>query len=247
MNNVDLIIKYLAGEMNRDEASSFEKGVASDPGLREEFETVSAAYRLISDQLRRRDEDAFRARLMEAMKKPFHNGRLPSSQKRRWLYALLPMAGCLAILLTLLMRSWDPDRILSRFFEPQSDPVILAFNQATRGASEEAIVLYERGYYLESMEKTSAFLEVDPQNQVAFLYYLLASMEVDRQQEVLEKFRVLDLDPSVQLGQSLAWYASLALVKSGRPDEAVNLLMSITGYSGPYQKDAIKLQKVLLK
>ncbi len=247
MNNVDLIIKYLSGEMNRDEASSFKKRVASDPALREEYETVSAAYRLISEQLRRRDEEAFRTRLLEVMEKQVKKGWLPSTRNRRWLYFLLPMAGCLAILVTLFMRSWDSDRILSRFFEPRTDPVIMAFNQATRGASEEAIVLYQRGYYLESMEKTSVFLEQDPQNQVAFLYYLLASMEVDRQQEILEKLLALDLDPSIQLGQSLAWYTSLALVKSGRTEEAVNLLQSITEHSGPYQKDAVRLQKVLLK
>ncbi len=69
MNNVDLIIKYLSGEMKQDETRSFEKDLSSNPVLKEEYEDVSAAFQLIREQLQKRDEDSFRANLLEVMEK----------------------------------------------------------------------------------------------------------------------------------------------------------------------------------
>lgn len=247
MNNVDLIIKYLSGEMNQEEAGSFEQEVVSDPALKEEYEAVSAAFQLIRDQLRQRDEDSFRAKLLEVMGKPASRG----SQSRfltgtRW-YLLLPVAACLAILLALFLWNPGPDRILSRYFEPALDPVILAFQQGTRGTSQEGISLYHKGLYREAMEKSTEILDREPGNQLASLYLLLASMEIDRQEEVLEQILALDLDPAQQLGRSLRWYASLALVKSNRPKEAQLLLQPLAEQQGSYQNGAKRLLKVLLK
>ncbi len=78
--------------------------------------------------------------------------------------------------------------MFSRFYDPTNDPVVLALNQGTRGESESGS-LFTRGDVIEvTMEKLcSALMEEDPENQVAMLFYLLASMELDRQEDVLEK------------------------------------------------------------
>ena len=247
MKHVDHIIKYLSGDMNQEEVGSFEKDLASDPLLKEEFEEVSAAYRLIRDQLQQRDEESFRAKLVEIMEKPAPKIQHKSFGHRpRW-YFLLPLAGSLAILLTVFLINQRGDKILSRFFKPDKDPVILAINQGTRGGSESGISLYHNGYYLESMDKMSELLEKEPENQLALLFYLLASMELDQQEAVLEKVLPLDIHTEQRLGQSLNWYTSLALVKSGRMEEASIQLLTLTGEPGPYQADARRLQKMLLK
>jgi len=59
MSYVDHIIKYLSGELSQEEASTFEKELESDAALKREFEEQSAAYRLIRDQLHKRDEKLF--------------------------------------------------------------------------------------------------------------------------------------------------------------------------------------------
>ena len=66
MSYIDLIIKYLSGDLSREEATSFEKEMESNGELKREFEQQSAAYELIRDQLQKRDEEAFRTKLREA-------------------------------------------------------------------------------------------------------------------------------------------------------------------------------------
>lgn len=233
--------------MSQEEVRSFEKDLASDPVLKEEFEEVSAAYRLIRDQLRQRDEEAFRAKLMEVMEKPAL--KIQDRSYRHWprWYFLLPLAGSVAILLAVFLMNQRGDRILSRFFEPDKDPVILAFNQGTRGDSEPGIMLYHDGHYQESMDKMSELLEQDPENHLTLLFYLLASMELDLQEAVLGRVLTLAIDTEQRLGQSLNWYTTLALVKSGRLEEASTQILTLTEQPGPYQTDARRLQKMLLK
>jgi len=247
MKHVDLIIKYLSGEMNQEEARSFEKDLASNSLLQEEYEEVSDACRLIKAQLRKRDEDAFRAKLREVMNKP--SGRFENSVRRqrpRW-HFILPLAGSLAILMTVYLVNRGADRLFSHFFNPGKDPVILAFNQETRGEVETGIFLYNRGYYRESIQKTSELISQNPDNQLALLYYLLASLEVDLEEDAINTVYAVHIDSDHQLGQSLTWYTSLALIKSGRREEAAEHLHPLIQYPGPYKAKARRLKKMLLK
>jgi len=72
-------------------------------------------------------------------------------------------------------------------------------------------------------------------------------MELDRQQELMELISVEYSTPMDLLDQSICWYSSLALIKSDRPEAALEMLHPLTALTGPYQNDAIKLEKVLLK
>jgi len=247
MNNVDLIIKYLSGEMNQDEVGFFEKDLASDPVLKEEFEEVSAAYRLISDQLQKRDEDAFRDKLRKVMEKPILKNRNRSYPHRPIWYFLLPLAGSLAILLAVFLVNRGNNQILSRFYEPNKDPVILAYNQETRGNVQPGISLYNGNHYQEAMEELSELMKLDQDNQLIVLFYLLSSMELDLQDVALEKVQALTINTSHQLGQSLCWYTTLALIKSNRMEEAASQLMTLSEQPGPYRRDVRRLQKMLLK
>ena len=90
MNYVDLIIKYLSDELSHEELSSFEKEMESNTELRQEFEELSAAWKLVGDQLRLRDEEAFRMKLEEVM-----SGSESGKQQNRHfplLRILLPLA-----------------------------------------------------------------------------------------------------------------------------------------------------------
>jgi len=247
MNNVDLIIKYLSGEMNQEEAGSFEEDLASNPALKERFEDVSAAFRLIKDQLQKRDEDSFREKLVEVMENPSLRFREKKESRRPKWYFLLPLAGSLAILLAIYLMNRGTDRIMTRFYDPTNDPVVLAINQGTRGETESGIYLFQGDHYVEALEKMSELLDRDPGNQLALLYYLLASMELDLQGDALEKVLVVPSHHDNQLGQSIIWYTSLALVKSSRREEAAKHLLPLINHAGPYETNARRLQKMLLK
>lgn len=246
MSNVDLIIKYLSKEMNRKESGSFEKMLSSDADFKSEYDEVSAAFNLIRDELRKKDEAEFRSRLREAMEKSREKIQNRSPRRSGW-YLLLPLAGSLAILIALSLIDRGSDRLITKFFNPGKDPVLLAFDQETRGEMNSGSSLYHRGFTQQSREKAKNELEADPGNRAALLYFLVSSIELDLENEALSIIMPLERVTHSQLDQSILWYKSLALVKAGMTDEAVSELRVLEQLSGPYESDARRLKKMLLK
>lgn len=234
--------------MNQEEAGSFEKNLGSDPALSQEYEDILVAFNLIKHELQKRDEEGFRKKLLEIMEEPVAGAQKTKGRKRPKWYFLLPLAASLAILLAIFLMNRGSERILSRFFHPEKDPVVLAHNQVTRsGETETGILLYQRGNFEVCMNKMSALIEGDPENRLAKLYYLLASMELDLQEEALHRTGNFTDSADDQLGQALIWYHALALLKSERSEDASRLLQQLTEHPGPYQTDARRLQKILSK
>ena len=247
MSYVDLIIKYLSGDLSHEEANSFEKELESNDALKEAFEEQSAAFELIRDQLQKRDQQAFRAKLQEAMS---HDAPISASRKvslRSWWYIPSSVACSLAILFIILMNHPGNDRLLSRYHHPTKDPVVQAFYQDTRGTNEAGIIQYHQGNYAKAMELLSIRITQDSDSKMIFLYYLLSAMEVDREQEVLELITLEHSSSMNLLDQSISWYSTMALIKSDKRRAALEKLHPLTEHEGPYQNDAIKLEKVLLK
>ncbi len=247
MSNVDRIIKYLSGEMEPGQGDNFRKEVESDPVLKEEFVEVSAAFDLIRDQLQRQDDNEFRARLREVMEKNVITRQQRGKNRMHWRYFLLPLAGALALLIVLILQENVRERVFSKFYHPENDAVVLALNQGTRGTAGRGIHCFTEGDYPCCMQEMDRILQEDPGNQQALLYYLLASIETGRQEEALLKYREVKVEVGLQPGQSIIWYASLAMVKSGQPEEAADELGRLLEVRGPYRSGALRMKKMLLK
>jgi tetratricopeptide (TPR) repeat protein len=244
MKYVDLIIRYLSGELDEDEAGAFEQELESNAALKEEYDQVSAATRLIGEQIRKDDLEQFRSRLREVMEHPVKGRRFHQRRGRTWLF-LLPVAATLAVLIAVLTLNRDPGRIITRFYRPESDPVVLALNQEHRGEMEVGIVLYKRKNYAASIKATKEVLETDPDNQLALLYYLLSSIELDRAEEAIDVVNNRHIRTDHPLGQSITWYSAMAAIKKGRYMEAASRLESLEQIPGPYQERAGRLIKLL--
>jgi hypothetical protein len=247
MSYVDLIIKYLSGDLSQEEATSFEKELESNEELKSAFEQQSAAYHLIREQLQKRDELAFREKLQEAM-----NHDIPTeATRKKWLRSrwYIPMAAAcmLAIILSTLLSHPRNERIVSRYYDPAADPVVLAYDQDTRGESEPGIRQYRTGDYRQSMEVLSDRISEEGMDKKLLLYDLLSAIELDRQDEVLKMIVVENPDSMDLPDQAITWYATLALLKSDRRDAALERIHPLTKQQGPYHSGAIKLEKVLLK
>lgn len=247
MSYVDLIIKYLSGDLSQDECTSFEKELESNETLKEAFEEQSAAYELIREQLQKRDQNDFRAKLQEAMG---HIAPIKTSRKtgfRTWWYIPSAIACSLAILLVILLRPPGNEKVLARYYHPAKDAVVLAYYQDTRGASEPGIIQYRQGNYVLAIELLSKRFSQEKENKLILLYYLLSAMEQDQQPLAMELIKLEEPAPADMLDQSIRWYSTLALIKSDRREAALEKLHPLTEQEGPYQNDAIKLEKVLLK
>lgn len=247
MNNVDLFIKYLSGDMNPEEARSLEDKLASEPGFKEQFEEVSSAYKLIRTQLRKRDLDDFTRTLLDVMDKSDGEQASPRRRIRSWWYLPLALAGSLAILFTVFRINPDGNKLFSRYYQPGEDPVLLAYSQSTRGPAESGILYFQLGQYAKTVEVMTGLIEEDSGNHLALLYFLLASIETGIPDQAIEKLAPLHLSIEHQLGQALYWYQALALVKMDRFEDADLFLLALIEQQGPYQSMARSLQKNLLK
>jgi hypothetical protein len=147
----------------------------------------------------------------------------------------------------LFLHEQGHETIFSRFYHPEKDAVILAMNQGTRGSAGTGILRFREGNYQECSDQMERILDEEPGNQAALLYYLLASMETGSQEQALMRYDPDRVDPDLALGQSVIWYASLALVKSGRTDDAAVDLDLLVKRPGPYRHSALRMQKMLLK
>jgi len=247
MNYVDLILKYLSGELGPDETKSFEEALASNADLKKEFEEISAAHGLIRDQLQKRDELSFRQKLGEAMDHEPPPSALPRNGFRPWWYLILGVAATVAILLAVFLNPPGKEKILNRYYVPEQDPVLLAYQQETRGEQETGVVLFRNGNYREAMIILEEAISEDPDNKVLLLYHLLSAMELNRETKSIDLVMEANLEPTQITDQALAWYATLALIKTDRQVEALGMLGPLTEVPGPYHSPAEKLQKFLLK
>jgi hypothetical protein len=246
MNNVDLILRYLSGEMDPEEISSFERKLDDDEMLHEEFRQISKAYALVKQELQNRDREEFRNLVKEVIDEHNRKDRAGSPRRKR-LYLLTSLAASLAIVLFLLLPDRTDETIYSRFYAPEEDKVLLALGQDTRGGIQPGIRHYRDGSYAACRSRMYSILEKDPRNQVAMLYFLLASLETDMESQALDSLVISSIDMEHQPGQSLAWYTSMALLKSDREEDARMILNVLSGYRGPYRKRARKVLELLSK
>lgn len=247
MKHFDHMIKYLSGDLSPEESAIFEGDLEENIQLKEEFSRVSAAYNMIGDQLRRRDEEAFSSALKAAINKSI--GDTPRNKRpgRRW-YLLIGVAASLAILVSIFLPGPDAEQIYAKWYRPSEDGVIRTILEGTRGEADTDVAwLWQKGEFESCRKLCSKKLSKDPENQYTMLFCLLSFMEMEEAEPLPHWLSEMDSSSGTPLGQAITWYQSLALVKAGKNTEAVQLLKALEELPGPYAQDAHKLKKKLTK
>jgi len=247
MNYVDPILRYLSGEFSPEEAKAFRQSMNSNEELKQEFIEISKAYELIREKLVERDTRAFREKLQASMEREIQLSLSPQGRNRRWWLSLAALAATLAIVLSIWLKPSGKERLLSRFYTPDQDPVVLALQQDTRGIREEGILYYRNERYREAMISLEPLVREKSGNEQILLFYLLSVMELDKEEEIIEFLLSWEFQAMNLTDQALRWYASLALLKTDRLEESRAMLRALKLEPGPYQSDAENLLKLLLK
>lgn len=249
MKRVDHMIKYLSGDLNPEEALAFERELIENPQLKQEFSDVSLAYSMIGDQLRKADEEAFTAALDRAMNRSQPGGRRRKNHRIRQRYLLLAVAASVTLIVSILVPQRGSEKIYSSSYNPSNDPVILALEGNMRGEADHQVLaeFWKKEDFNHCRREAAKQLSENSSEQLAMLFFLLSSMEMDDATVALERLNTFQIDPGQSWGQAITWYKALALVKAGNTTEAAALLTTLCELSGPYQKDANKLKKKLKK
>jgi hypothetical protein len=247
MKRVDHIIRYLSGELSPVESKQLEEALSSDSGLKEIFDQVSAAWELIGDQLKKKDEEAFLSRLKEVMEQPGPGHAAKGRRKPPGWFYLIPVAATLALVLAIFTGNRGKNLPYERFYHPSSDPVLQAVMQDTRGESGSAMALYSSGSYEAAYNVTSGLLDPDSLNRQVLLIHLLSAMELERAGEALALVNGTSPGQGEPLDRALGWYTVLAQVKAGDRGDALVTLDKLLMDPGLYKRDAHKLKKMLTK
>jgi hypothetical protein len=247
MKNVDPLIRYLSGDLAPEEARAIEDELRENESLRETLEEVRAAYRLIGEQLRLRDEEEFRSRVIEAMEQTDRGSRFHPVRRRTLGMLFLSLAAGLALVWVLLRVTGDRKDPFLALYHPERDPVVLAMCDETRGDPSSVPALYSAKAFRSAYNQSALQLAGDPGNQEAQLFNLLSALELDLEEQALHSVDRQDDGQLRSLGQALSWYRILALVKTGQTEQAEKELEALLENPGPYSRDAHKLHSLLTK
>jgi len=247
MKYVDHIVRYLSGDLNAEENRAFEKQLAADPQLSEEYKEISAAFRLIRKGVLRKDTEAFREKLKQVMKENPSSGKRSRKHYLPAWYLILSVAASLALLLVILMVTRGKEQPFVRFYHPQDDHVLLALGHESRGNAAAGIALFKREEYAVSRLYLESLLEAEPDNNLALLYYLLSSIETGQEEDALQMILGRQIECTHPAGRAITWYSGLALLKLERPEAASGYFQQLADPPGSYSKEARALQKELFK
>ena len=247
MKHFDHIIKYISGDLSPRESTLFEKELDENPQLKEEFLQVSAAYKIIGDQLKRRDEEAFRSAVKAAITKSSEDAPRNKRPGRLW-YLLIGAAASLSIFFSIFQSEPDAERIYALWYRPSEDEVIRTIMEGTRGEEDADVArLWQKGAFESCRELCSKKLSENPGDQYTMLFCLLSHMEMEDAEALPQWLTEIDISAGTPLGQAIIWYHALALVKAGQSAKAIILLTTLEEFPGPYGQDAHKLKKKLTK
>lgn len=247
MKRVDHMIKYLSGELTKEDSIAFEKELKNNSELKEEFSNVEFLFNLMGEELKKKDEEDFRSALQAAGKK---SGQATNSQKERLIrpwHLFMAIAASLAVLLSIFSNRQGNEKLFASSYHPEDDPVIETINENIRSESKlkELYKLWRKSEYKKCEELAYKQLRGDNSDQFAMLLFLLSSIEMDNEKAALAYLSSFEIKIESALGQSIIWYKTLAMIKLGETNKARELLSLLSAYPGPYQLDAGTLKKKL--
>jgi len=247
MKRVDQIILYLSGELDKEASAELEKEMEADASLRETFREVSDAYDFIGNQLKARDEKAFREQLERVMSEAVPESPTPvrSTRLRTWIW--LPAAASLALLAGIFIFRGQQAEAFETYYHPETDPYLQTLKERKRGNQESLVISYVNGDFVTLFTESERVLQSEPGNQVAQLFRILSALELgDDKIALLQPWGQQEVGQEIP-EQALAWYRALAYLKTDSKTEAAKLLGELAGMQGPYAGDADKLLKLLTK
>lgn len=277
MNNTDIIITYLSGEMEQEEIKRFELLRSSDPELENEFQSIQKIWEITRENLKLEDlpEEKIRDQLIAEVMAHHDIGRY-RNQKRskkaedfrlaleraeaatqqqdtqqhsrsKWFtYPTILLAAASLVLLFMVLRpSTSLQELALSYYDPAGSE--LASQHAFKTRSNEARALQffrDRNY-----DAARYYFEVDMPairyDPMARLFYGISCQETGNTEQAVAVLEALAFSDNAKRTDSAAyhakWYLSLILLKEGRTEEAIPLLVDLARTEGPFNKKSTRL------
>lgn len=263
--NEENIRDYLRGNLEESLRAPFEERLKNDPAFAEEVrleKDMLEGINLYAGEEEAQKIQRVRQRLQEDGFFPGQEsppkGKVVSLSRRR----LIAIAASLAILLAAGLYLFLPDSgtgtyagLYEAYYRPETAvlPALLDQLEASGFAQDveqsrqlaDALQRYETGAYAEAASALSTYLEQYPQDREARLFLGLAGLETGQYREAIPELRAAGKAAEPQVAAAANWYLALALLQTGKAEEATALLRQLaagdTRWSGQARELAGKL------
>lgn len=241
----DQIDAYLRDELSANERRLFEQSLQSNPELLEEFKVHRELFAVMDESMWVNDvftpdteevkevttyfrsEEARKLKeTIEKAKANYHKTGSNSILKSKWIIpALIAASLSLFVILYSINFSESPQELYAKHNEWQDMPSLTS--RSDEGQLANGQKLFEQKRYDDSFQLfTSHIKEADEILPSVFLYAGVAALELDKYTEAVSYFdQLIDSDA---IDQSKGyWYKTLAYLKQGKKEEAIQVLKII--------------------
>ncbi|GGG80874.1 hypothetical protein GCM10007415_11750 [Parapedobacter pyrenivorans] len=239
-----LIDAYLTGKLEGDELHKVEKLRAEDPVFREELQFRQQAAKAFA----RNEHERLKSRLQSLTDEEQSPETTISGQESRltWWYA----AASILLIGTIGLFYWSnqpvrtSSELYSIHFTPYPNIVMPIVREATdTDVLTRAYANYEKGNYERAYILFAQLIGDGNADAETVFYQALSAMQLNRYKEATTLLSTYLDSPGTKLMRQAQWYLSLAYIKMGETESAINLLEQLAVSNGYKQTEA----KVLIK
>lgn len=244
--NMEIIDKYLNGEMNDQELKRFEHLLSSDVEVQEELELHQA----IGDAIMEDDIMSFRDTMQMIYAEDKKVKRQPAGFSRKKLfYAAATIALLLAIggiVKQLTQPDYDNHQIFDKFYQPYEVTVTYrSGNTETDRMLLNALQKYEDGNYEQALVLFEQLLEKRKDDMSINLYSGISYIEVAKYQKATQSFQTIITDNNNLFIEQAEWYLAMCYLKTEDNKKAKELLDELIKKESYYKEMAEKIKDEL--
>ena len=249
MNDTEQIERYLAGELSNEEVQAFELRLQTDSEFAENF----TLYQSIQNEMQSdEDEASLKEELWRHTKKYFgeeeKGGKvIPMGpvRKKRWVYAAVAAAACIALLL--VFRPWQDNRLSNdELYAQNAVPEDLPTTM--RGGNDDSLraraaALYNKKDFAAALPLLDSITKYNPGEAQLQLALGICYLQTNNFEMAITKFDSLAAGQSIYHYDAFAWKAYVYL-KQNNKEACIAALKQIPADAPNYGK-AEKLIKEL--
>lgn len=231
-NNITLIEKYLAGDLNDSEMTAFKKMESGS----EAFSKEVRLQRMMIASIRMKDDDLLRSELKEEAKMIDFSSQTKSFSKY-WYYAAASISAVIIACYFLLPTG---DSLFTAYYSPLPESPIPRGETFHDNLYEQAMQAYSKGSFKQALD---LFLTLDDgSNRGIDLFIGNCLLSLEKTEEAITYFAKAAESGNEQIQSHANWYLALAYLKADTSGEATPILKSLSeSDDNMYQQKASEL------
>jgi len=250
----ELLIKYLAGELEEGELDLFLAALDSDPVFKEEVLAHEDIHRVLSLEPGKNSLESKRAEelltyLNSAEGSMFIDhvkGLKQAAPKRRWINWVAAAAAAIALLVVVNSGFFSKNKTVTyaELADYSSFPSLTQRSGVSNDGISDVEQLFKAGNYAEAISKIESLDSTANERPSILVYKAFSNLELGNDEQAYTAIRKYLSGENIDAPKG-HWYLSLLHYKTGKRDSAELILNKIVSDKLPFQEKAEQLLDVL--